>query len=120
MANLNFNSRADGQHAEWFWRREFPAAYSWLYAPAIPTAVRGAQRLAVAVYPNPAAQELRVEVPAALTNARLEIRDAQGRTVLQAPVRNGEAVDVRGLARGLYLSRLAAGGVVGFGKFVKE
>ena len=119
-ANLNFNLRTDGQHAEWFWRREFPAAYSWLYAPAIPTAARGAQRLAVAVYPNPAAQELRVEVPAALTNARLEIRDAQGRMVLQTPVRNGEAVDVRALARGLYLSRLAAGGVVGTGKFVKE
>ena len=23
----------DGQHAEWFWRREFPAAYKWLFAP---------------------------------------------------------------------------------------
>ncbi|GJG85452.1 phosphonate ABC transporter ATP-binding protein [Gemmatimonadetes bacterium T265] len=23
--------RADGQHAEWFWRREFPAAYAWLF-----------------------------------------------------------------------------------------
>ena len=23
---------ADGKHAEWFWRREFPAAYRWLFA----------------------------------------------------------------------------------------
>ncbi len=23
--------RADGTHAEWFWRREFPAAYAWLF-----------------------------------------------------------------------------------------
>lgn len=23
---------ADGTHAEWFWRREFPAAYRWLFA----------------------------------------------------------------------------------------
>jgi metallo-beta-lactamase class B len=22
---------ADGQHSEWFWRREFPAAYLWLF-----------------------------------------------------------------------------------------
>jgi predicted alpha/beta superfamily hydrolase len=22
----------DGRHAEWFWRREFPAAYRWLFA----------------------------------------------------------------------------------------
>jgi enterochelin esterase-like enzyme len=26
--------RADGTHAEWFWRREFPAAFLWLYDPA--------------------------------------------------------------------------------------
>ena len=25
---------ADGKHSEWFWRREFPAAYRWLFAPA--------------------------------------------------------------------------------------
>lgn len=24
--------RPDGAHAEWFWRREFPAAYRWLFA----------------------------------------------------------------------------------------
>ncbi|MEJ7663223.1 MAG: hypothetical protein WKG07_28645 [Hymenobacter sp.] len=28
--NLNFNALADGQHAEWFWRREFAAGYQWL------------------------------------------------------------------------------------------
>jgi predicted alpha/beta superfamily hydrolase len=26
--------RADGTHAEWFWRREFPLAFRWLFAPA--------------------------------------------------------------------------------------
>jgi metallo-beta-lactamase class B len=25
--------RPDGKHAEWFWRREFPAAYLWLFEP---------------------------------------------------------------------------------------
>lgn len=24
--------RADGKHSEWFWRREFPAAYQWLFS----------------------------------------------------------------------------------------
>jgi metallo-beta-lactamase class B len=22
---------AEGAHSEWFWRREFPAAYQWLF-----------------------------------------------------------------------------------------
>jgi metallo-beta-lactamase class B len=29
---------ADGAHSEWFWRREFPAAYRWLFAGAARTA----------------------------------------------------------------------------------
>ncbi|WP_220235717.1 alpha/beta hydrolase-fold protein [Hymenobacter ginsengisoli] len=37
-ANLHFAALADGQHAEWFWRREFAAAYSWLFAEGLPAA----------------------------------------------------------------------------------
>jgi len=119
--NLNFNTRTDGQHAEWFWKREFPAGYSWLYAPATTTAARPAQTLAVSLYPNPAARELRVALPASLTDgALLEISDARGRAVLCTRVRNGQAVDVSRLASGLYLSRLTAGNAVGTGKFTKE
>ena len=118
-ANLSFNTRADGQHAEWFWQREFPAAYSWLYAPATATAVRAGQPLAISVYPNPTAQALQVQLPPGLTGARLEISDALGRTVLRTALRPGQVVDVRGLARGLYLSRVVAGSRVGTAKFVK-
>jgi predicted alpha/beta superfamily hydrolase len=32
-ANLGFRTCADGQHAEWFWKREFEAGYQWLFAP---------------------------------------------------------------------------------------
>jgi len=30
--HLTLRAPADGQHAEWFWRREFGAAYRWLFA----------------------------------------------------------------------------------------
>jgi len=37
--------RADGTHAEWFWRREFPLAYRWLFADPPPRrAARPARR----------------------------------------------------------------------------
>ena len=52
-ANLNFNTRADGQHAEWFWRREFGPGYRWLYAPAAPTATAAPQGLPFSLYPQP-------------------------------------------------------------------
>ena len=31
-SSLRARTPADGKHAEWFWRREFPAAYLWLFA----------------------------------------------------------------------------------------
>ncbi|GAB3571168.1 alpha/beta hydrolase-fold protein [Hymenobacter daeguensis] len=33
-ANVSFHAPADGEHREWFWRREFPAAYRFLFLPA--------------------------------------------------------------------------------------
>ena len=119
-ANLNFNTRADGQHAEWFWRREFSAGYTWLYAPSAVTAARSRQGLALNIYPSPAAQELRIELPATIAQGQLEINDAQGRPVLQTTVRNGQAVNLRTLAAGLYLSRVVTGNEVGMVKFTKE
>jgi predicted alpha/beta superfamily hydrolase len=119
-ANLNFNTHADGQHAEWYWRREFPAAYLWLYAPATPTASLSARRLPFSLYPNPATSALLVQLPAQLSAARLEITDALGRLVLQTPVRNGQRIDVSQLVPGLYQSRVAAGTAIGVSRFSKE
>ena len=34
-ANLSFQAPADGQHREWFWQREFPAAYQFLFGPVL-------------------------------------------------------------------------------------
>jgi predicted alpha/beta superfamily hydrolase len=36
--NLCFQVLPDGQHAEWFWRREFEPAYRWLLAEGLPAA----------------------------------------------------------------------------------
>jgi len=34
VANLSLHAPADGEHREWFWRREFLAAYRFLFGPA--------------------------------------------------------------------------------------
>ncbi|MBF9237965.1 alpha/beta hydrolase [Hymenobacter sp. BT683] len=33
-SNLSFHAPADGEHREWFWQREFPAAYQFLFRSA--------------------------------------------------------------------------------------
>jgi alpha-amylase len=36
--------RPDGAHSEWFWRREFPAAYQWLFGDTAPRQSRSSTR----------------------------------------------------------------------------
>ena len=61
--NLNFNTRPDGQHAEWFWRREFGPAYQWLFGATAPTATVGGQGLGFQLYPSPGSGALWVQLP---------------------------------------------------------
>ncbi|RYU82468.1 alpha/beta hydrolase-fold protein [Hymenobacter persicinus] len=119
--NLSFNPRADGQHAEWFWKREFAAAYQWLYAPAAPTSAKGGTlALAFSAYPNPAKNALTVQLPEAVKDAKLEVLDSTGRVQLKSKVRAGQVVDVSRLAKGAYFLRLTAGKLSGTQSLLKE
>ena len=103
--------QADGQHAEWFWRREFGAAYQWLFAGTGPLATEAPAPdvLSFALYPNPGdGTELTVEVydrPAA--TGTVELRDPTGRVVRTGRLRRGRAtLDVRTLPAALYEVRV--------------
>lgn len=116
-ANLNFNTRTDGQHAEWFWRREFGSAYQWLYAPATATATASPITLRISLYPNPGAGLLHVPLPAA---AEVQVRDAVGRAVLRTTLPAGQLLDLRALRQGTYFVQLTSGGQTGISRWVKE
>ena len=118
-ANLNFQTRTDGQHTEWFWRREFPAAYQWLFAAA-PTATQSAKSLKCYVYPNPTSRQLQVLLPAGTPAAELLLRDGLGRTVRRTAVRSGQPVDVSTLPLGVYQWSIKAGSEADSGRFVRE
>ncbi|MCB2407806.1 alpha/beta hydrolase-fold protein [Hymenobacter lucidus] len=119
--NLSFNARADGQHAEWFWKREFSAAYQWLMAPATVTAAKNPQTaLAFSAYPVPAKDAVTVQLPETVKEARLEVLDSTGRIILKSKVHGGQKVDVSRLAKGTYFMRLSAGKQSGSQALIKE
>ena len=106
---------ADGTHNEWFWRREFPAAYQWLFAGTGPLgtpAEAGPAPDAIPsfmLYPNPGAPaqtELIIELldrSTAEPSALATLLDATGRAVRTAKLRRGKATfEVRALSAGLY------------------
>lgn len=106
LANLQYSTPADGQHAEWFWKREFPAAYKWLYGLSMGTVPSGAaQPLAFGAYRNPAGTALEIQLPT-VACAWLELTDAKGRRRLRQKVRAGSQVSTRQLPEGDYTVRV--------------
>jgi len=55
-----FKVVADGKHAEWFWAREFPDAYEWLFADFSTSSYDPVQHaFPLEIFPNPASTWIR-------------------------------------------------------------
>lgn len=95
----------DGTHSEWYWRREFPAAYEWLYADAGPsTAAEQAFLQQVELFPNPAYGALSLRLPPGSKGMEIRLYDAQGRQLWSRPVTTEDAqqIDRSGFLPGVY------------------
>jgi predicted alpha/beta superfamily hydrolase len=105
-AEVELVVKADGQHSEWFWRREFKPAYQWLFSTASSTS----ERLwpSVELYPNPATDRVFVDWGEG-PEAWYQLLDLQGRVVLQGSVQAGDSIGLVGLSSGLYQFRLNSG-----------
>ena len=52
---------ADGQHSEWYWRREFAGAYQWLFGSTDFTAAKNTDVPKIRLFPNPTNGQISVE-----------------------------------------------------------
>ncbi|MBK8920634.1 MAG: T9SS type A sorting domain-containing protein [Saprospirales bacterium] len=103
---------ADGQHAEWFWKREFPEAYKWLFAGAVtPTGEAVSDDTpAVGVYPNPASEWIRIDGLETEDPIRVQLIGADGSLRRDVQARPGASISTAGLPAGFYAVRVRAEG----------
>ena len=52
-SNLRVEPKTDGAHSEWFWNREFPDVYSWLWDDVSTSIPVEASKPIMKLYPNP-------------------------------------------------------------------
>jgi len=88
-------SRPDGAHSEWFWRREFPAAYRWMFSNT-PTSIAKAKtnQSALLVYPNPDTQNggiVNIELTYPNGKPVALIINSSGKIVDRVPLLDGKA-----------------------------
>lgn len=103
---LQLLTHQDGQHSEWYWAREFPAAYKWLFANTIPTSIEEPKNYKIKISPNPADSMLRFDLPAGLGEIAFELFDMQGQIVLERQQLLGQPIYLKHLPTGSYLVKL--------------
>ncbi len=107
---------ADGQHSEWYWAREFAAAYEWLFGDAT-TSTREIKLVVneLRLYPNPAQDSLLLEFKLLqAAEVQLELVDTKGAILQASPAQKLPAgvheltlqLDRTAFSAGYYICRL--------------
>src|SRR5687768_7450830 len=115
--NIRFIHHADGAHSEWYWAREYPAAYEWLFDELI----LGAHPLRTVkdfIYPNPADNYLRIKSEDSIIP--YTIYSSLGKVVYSSKTSN-HSINISGLSPGFYFLEIKSGNDQYFiNRFIKK
>ena len=101
-AEKQFVIESDGKHSEWFWAREFPDAYVWLFQNAVSTD-NTANAAAFGVYPNPAGDWIRLSGFESGARVKVQILGADGKLWRDSTLGAGDALWTGDLPPGAYI-----------------
>lgn len=96
----------DGQHSEWFWAREFPDAYIWLFQNAVSTQTNTPRTEPLRVFPNPAGDWIRLSGLDNARSLRLQILGADGKIWRDTALTAGDAVWTGDLPAGAFVIKV--------------
>jgi metallo-beta-lactamase class B len=99
--------KSDGQHSEWFWAREFPEAFKWLFADLVTANQPALVTQRLRLVPSIIKDSFSLHAPNGFNGqARVLLRDIKGQAVQEFTLRQGQAVTGLHLAAGTYLAEL--------------
>mgnify|MGYP002631729638 CR=1 FL=1 len=104
---LNLATHWDGQHSEWYWKREFPWIYLWLFANTT-VGVDEAKSVSANIYPNPFVDVATVSLKGNVDEGcRIILTDLMGRSVYSSSVSsNSVTIESRETGKGFFLAYL--------------
>ncbi|MFN0173558.1 MAG: alpha/beta hydrolase-fold protein [Saprospiraceae bacterium] len=118
----SFNVIADGKHSEWFWAREFPEAYEWLFADFTSSSTEPGQNpAALEIFPNPASTWVRFGGKEKDEEIDFQIIGSDGKYWRDSSLRGGEPVWTGDLPAGFYFVKARkSGGEWGVARLVRQ
>jgi len=113
---------ADGQHSEWYWKREFPDAYLWLCAVLSTATENIPSQIEIMLYPNPADSVIHIHLGETLNNGSYQLYTANGQLLRNRSFTNQHTyITTANLPRGIYFLKIFENGMqVGVKKFILE
>ena len=102
---LKMLGHSDGEHKEWYWRREFGPAYEWLFKSSLTDIKKGSSpafRESFEVFPNPTDSALRLRFNENWRNLSVAIVNAEGKLIKPLRRLSSPVMKIRGLAPGWY------------------
>lgn len=103
-------THADGQHSEWYWRREFPDAYSWLFNDQINSVPLVSADDPIAIGPNPFTDSLYFNAEKSLEGTIFTLVDLSGKQVFSGAIPSNNKLQLKGLTNGLYILEITKEG----------
>jgi metallo-beta-lactamase class B len=108
--------KADGAHSEWFWKREFNAAFNFLYPPLLNGIDELIESSNIKVFPNPAIHQFQIKTLLEIDSFMLI--NSIGNIVYKRDKPEKEPkVDESGLANGNYVLAVFSDKKVFYKKF---
>lgn len=97
----------DGQHSEWFWQREFPEVYLWMFNDYESNIQQSeTKNLQIILYPNPASKQLFLNFSDNNSiDINIQLIDISGKTLSKQLVENSTQIDISGYESGIYFIR---------------
>lgn len=116
-----FLTPSDGTHSEWFWAREFPAAYQWMFADAVTATGEPSSDSDLQIFPNPAGSSVRIGGLQASQKASVQIVGNDGKVWRDTTVVGNAPIWTGDLPVGFYVVRVKkTGGRWQSAKMVRE
>ena len=98
---VNLVTHTDGQHSEWYWKREFGAGYRYLF-PDATADVEELEKANLTIFPNPTNDSFKIEC-FNCNNKNFIVFSAEGKIILKGKLENGQAIiDSGKFKKGIY------------------
>ncbi len=98
-------THTDGAHSEWYWAREFGAAYTFLF-PNSTSSISELSSLDFKIFPNPTKDSFTIQ-SSIYKDASFAISDVNGKTMLKSNLSNGQAkIESSKLPKGIYFIQI--------------